>query len=140
MNGVLASLARRSILAALLGVAGCSADTKGAERAVDTFHEMLNTEQFELIYAASSDDLKKAAKREEFVALLEAIHRKLGVTKSWTKKTWNVNYHTSGTFVTLSYSTIYDQGDAVEQFVYRLQGEKALLAGYHINSTALILK
>ena len=123
-------------------VAGCSmsADTKVAERAVDTFHEMLNEGQFDAIYATASDELKKAAKREDFVALLDAVHRKLRTTKSWTKKGWTVNYHTSGTFVTLNYSTIYDGGDAAEQFVYRLQDGKALLAGYHINSNALVLK
>jgi hypothetical protein len=32
------------------------------------------------------------------------------------------------------------EADATEQFVYHLQGEKALLAGYHITSTTLILK
>jgi len=132
----------RMIFAAAAVVAGCSmsTDTKVAERAVDTFHEMLNAGQSDAIYSASGDELKKAAKREEFVALLDAIHRKLGVTKSWTKKGWNVNYHTSGTFVTLNYSTIFDGGDAAEQFVYRLKDGKALLAGYHINSTALIVK
>ena len=123
-------------------VAGCSvpADTKVAERAVDTFHEMLNDGQFDAIYAAAGDELKSAARREDFVALLEAIHRKLRITKSWTKQGWNVNYHTSGTFVTLNYSTIFDGGDAVEQFVYRLKDGKALLVGYHINSNALIVK
>ena len=132
----------RMIFAAAAVVAGCSmsTDTKVAERAVDTFHEMLNAGQSDAIYSASGDELKKAAKREELVALLDAIHRKLGVTKSWTKKGWNVNYHTSGTFVTLNYSTIFDGGDAAEQFVYRLKDGKALLAGYHINSTALIVK
>lgn len=132
----------RLILAAAIFVAGCttSVDTRVAERAVDTFHEMLNAGQFELIYAAGSDDLKRVAKREDFVALLDAVHRKLGVTKSWSKRGWSVNYHTSGTFVTLSYSTIFDEGDAGEQFVYRLQDGKALLVGYHINSTALIVK
>jgi hypothetical protein len=64
----------------------------------------------------------------------------LGKTKSAEKRGWNVNYHTSGTFVTLTYKTSYVEGEADEQFVYRLEGTVALLAGYHINSNALIVK
>jgi len=136
------NLLRRCAIAVAFIAGACtmSADTALAERAVDVFHEMLNAGQFEAIYAASADDMKKAAQREEFVALLEAVHRKLGVTKSWSKRGWNASYNTSGRFMTLAYSTIYEEGDAAEQFVYRLADGKALLAGYHINSAALILK
>jgi hypothetical protein len=133
----------RSLIATMaVTLAGCSmsADTKLAEKAVPRFHEMLDAGQFEAIYEAASEDLRKATRQDSFVALLEAIHRKLGATKSSAERTWNVNYHTSGTFVTLEYSTAYAEGDAAEQFVYRLQDGKALLAGYHINSNALILK
>ena len=42
--------------------------------------------------------------------------------------------------MTLQYATTFDGGDAAEQFVYRLGDGKALLAGYHINSLALIVK
>ena len=77
--------------------------------------------------------------REKFVAFLAAVHRKLGVMKSTKQRGWNVNYHTSGTFVTLTYATTYERGEAVEQFVYRLRAEQALLAGYHVNSEALVL-
>ena len=68
------------------------------------------------------------------------MHRKLGLTKSSMAQSWNVNYHTSGTFITLSYATTYEGGDAREQFVFRLQGAEAKLAGYHIGSDALVLK
>jgi hypothetical protein len=80
------------------------------------------------------------SKPEDFVALLEAVHRKLGELKSADKQNWNINFHTSGTFVTLTYKTSYSEGDAAEQFVYRIDGGAASLAGYHINSNALILK
>ena len=133
---------RRFIVAVAVALAGCSmsADTKLAEQAVPKFHEMLDAGQFDAIYAASSDDFKKATTRESFVPVLEAVHRKLGATRSSHLKRWDVRYYTSGIFVTLNYSTAYAEGEAFEQFVYRLQGEKALLAGYHINSNALIIK
>lgn len=116
-----------------------SADAERAEQAVTGFHQMLDAAEFETIYDASADDLKKATTREKFIAFLAAVHRKLGGTRSAKQQGWNVNYHTSGTFVTLTYATSYERGEAVEQFVYRVRAEHALLAGYHINSEALIL-
>jgi len=117
-----------------------TADTAIAEQAVPRFHEQLDAARFDAIYNESGDELKKASTQKDFVALLEAVHRKLGNTKSSGKTSWNVNYQTSGSFVTLGYKTSFDGGDAQEQFVYRLQDKAALLVGYHINSTALILK
>lgn len=130
-----------ALAAALFVVAGCSAsvDTKAAEQAVARFHQMLDAGQFEAMYAASADDLRKSAAQRDFIALLEAVHRKLGNTGAATEQKWNINYHTSGTFVTLAYSTRYAAGEAAEQFVYRMQDGQALLVGYHINSNALIL-
>jgi hypothetical protein len=128
-------------LALALALAGCtmSADTKVAEDAVPKFHEMLDAGQFDAIYDGASDEFKRAATKQDFVALLAAVHRKLGASRSSSEKGWNVNYHTSGSFVTLNYATTYAQGEAHEQFVYRLESGQALLVGYNINSNALIL-
>jgi len=131
------------VVAALVAaLCGCSmsADTATAEQAVPKFHEQLDAGHFDEIYEQAADDLKKVASQQDFVQLLEAIHRKLGDTKSADKTGWNVNYQTSGSFVTLNYKTVFAEGDAQEQFVFRLQDKAALLVGYHINSTALILK
>jgi hypothetical protein len=124
-----------------LAMAGCtmSADTKLAEDAVPKFHEMLDAGQFDEIYAGAGDELKHVATKQDFVALLAAVHRKLGASKTSTEKGWHVNIHTSGTIVTLNYATTYAQGEAGEQFVYKLDGGQALLVGYNINSNALIL-
>jgi hypothetical protein len=123
----------------LLGCSG-SADTILAERAVMQFHELLDAGRFTDIFEQSSDDLKKASTQPEFVALLEAVHRKLGNTKSAVDQAWSVNYRTSGKFITLTYKTVYSEGEAAEQFVFRIQGESAALAGYHINANALVVK
>jgi hypothetical protein len=121
---------------------GCSmsADTALAEQAVPKFHEELDAGHFDAIYDASADELKSATTQQEFVALLEAVHRKLGNTKASDESGWNVNYQTSGSFVTLGYKTTFDGGSAEEQFVFRLHDKAASLAGYHISSNALILK
>jgi hypothetical protein len=51
-----------------------------------------------------------------------------------------VNWTTSGTRVVLDYSTKFDAGDAAEQFTWKIAGNNAVLVGYNINSTALIVK
>jgi hypothetical protein len=133
---------RKLIVAIVISLTACSmsADKTVAEQAVTSFHTKLDSGQFDVIYAGSSDDLKNVTTQGKLVALLEAVHKKLGATKSSKEQSWNVNFHTSGTFITLIYATTYEAGDANEQFVYRLQGSNALLAGYHINADALILK
>lgn len=133
---------RRLLVIALAGLAGCSAgeDRRLAEQAVADFHHRLDAGQFEAMYAGSADDLHKATTQQDFVAFLGAVHRKLGKVKSATQQTWKINYQPSGTFVALSYSTSYAEGEAAEQFVYRMEDGKALLVGYHVNSNAFILK
>jgi hypothetical protein len=143
-SGPCASSAIRRLSIALLtatALGGCSAvaNTKVAEQAVATFHERLDAAEFDAIYDQSADDLKKASTRQNFVAILEAVRRKLGTSKSSDQKGWNVNYNISSSFVTLSYATVYGGGEATEVFTYRMDGEMPLLAGYHINSTALLL-
>jgi hypothetical protein len=127
---------------AVFGLAGCSSseDTKLAETAVLQFHQELDTGQFEAIYSAAGEELRDQTTLKDFTALLEAIHRKLGNLKSTETKGWNVNYNTSGAYVTLTYSSMFSEGGAAEQFIYRINRDRAVLVGYHINSAALILK
>jgi hypothetical protein len=132
---------RLIVIAAISCLAACSsgADTQLAQQAVTQFHAALDSGQSAAIYDASADDLKKVSTREKFAAFLDAVHRKLGNSKSSTQRGWGVNYQSSGTFVTLTYGTTYSEGDATEQFVYRLADDQALLVGYHITSNAFVL-
>jgi hypothetical protein len=144
VSGTIKDMTRTFFLLVVLAVtlSGCSgsADISSAERAVMKFHALLDAGRFTEIFEQSSDDLKKASPQSEFVALLEAVHRKLGDTKSAVDQAWNVNHHTSGTFITLTYKTVYSEGEADEQFVFRMQGDSAALVRYHINANALIVK
>ena len=126
----------------LLALAGCSmsADTAVAEQEVPRFHQQLDAAQFVDIYQACADEMKKATSEKNFIAFLEAVHRKLGLTKTSERQGWHVNYTTTGAFVTLVYKTKFAEGEASEQFVYRLDGKVAKLVGYNVNSNAFILK
>jgi len=128
------------LVAITAGACSMSADTSLAEKQVPQFHALLDEGRTAEIYAQASEDLKKVATETDFVALLDAVHRKLGPVQKAERQTWSINYHTSGTFATLVYRIQYAGGEATETFVYRIRDGAGLLAGYHINSNALITK
>ncbi len=133
----------RKIVAALAltFLAGCTAgrDVPSAEAGIAAFHHQLDAQAFDAIYAGSAPDMKTGTSQASFVQLLSAIHRKLGSFQSGSAAGWNDNVTTSGHFVTVTYAAKYAGGAADETFVYRLDGDHAVLAGYHVNSTALIV-
>lgn len=136
------SVNRLSIALLVVLMAGCSiSDDVGlAEKQVAQFHQQLDAGQVQQIYAESAEPMRKATSEQDMAALLAAVHRKLGMVKSSTRGAWSVHAGTSGTYVSLSYSTHFSGGDATERFDYQIDTGKALLAGYHINSNALIEK
>lgn len=135
---LLAGLATASAL--LLSACSMQADRQLAEAAIPAFHQQLDAGRFDAIYDVAADDLKRAAPRSDFTRFLAAVHRKLGVTQSSVPRGWQINVQTSGTYVTLTVATVFAGGAAQERFVYRLQDKQARLAGYNINSNALILQ
>ncbi len=130
-----------ALLSAMSALAGCSLgqDLPAANAAVGVFHQKLNAQDFAAMYAAASPDLRNSWNYSDFVQLLSAIHRKLGNFQSGGARTWNDNVNTSGHFVSIAFSAKYERGAADESFVYRIDGAKAALAGYHISSNALIV-
>ena len=59
--------------------AKCGSD---AEREVEAFHRQLDAGNFVDVYAATDPDLKKATTEQDFVAKLDAVHRKLGTVRA----------------------------------------------------------
>jgi hypothetical protein len=135
---------RKTAIAALAlaaQAAACSPmqDMHAADGEIATFHQKLDAQDFAGIYGASAPEMKGASTQDSLVRLLAAIHRKLGNFRSGKDVGWRDNVNTSGHYLSISYSATYDRGAATEDFVYRIDGAKALLAGYHISSDALIL-
>lgn len=135
--------ARFFLLVALASLlAGCSFDTNtdAAEAEIPRFHQALDAGRHAELYDAAGAELKSVAKREDFLALLGAVHRKLGNVKSTKRTAWNVNATLSGSLITLAYETEFAEGKATETFVYRMDDKRAVLMGYNIASLALIIK
>jgi hypothetical protein len=135
MRRILAGLACLGVLAA------CSpaADMPLGEAGITDFHQKLNAQDFDGIYGVTSSEFKGASSRAEFVPLLAAIHRKLGAFQSGSLVGWNDSMMTSGHMLTINYAAKYERGSANEGFVFHIEGGKAVLAGYHVTSNALIV-
>lgn len=135
--------ARLLILGALLlTINGCSL-TKGkgiAEAAVVEFHNQFNAGKYHEIYQQSDEGFKKSATEDEFTAVLEALHRKLGKVNQAHSSGWGVNTTMAGTMATLSYDVDFSEGKGNEQFVFHISGDKAYLYHYNVTSPLLITK
>lgn len=121
-------------------LAACSGtqSVKVAEQGVGQFHNELNAGRYAQLYDQSASEMKSATKREDFIAFVRGGHRKLGAFESGKQVGWNVNYTPTGQFVTLTYDSQYQRGPAQEQFVFRVSDDRAILAGYRVNSTVFV--
>jgi hypothetical protein len=131
------------IFLVLAGLSSCgsSESLKNSTKSVELFHSQLNSEQYQNIYAAADEGLQKTTTEGDFVAFLQAVHKKLGNVQTSQRSNFQVGVSTGqGTTVTLVYQTSFEQGSGTEQFLWHMRGNQPVLLGYHINSNALILK
>jgi hypothetical protein len=110
-----------------------------AQAAINRFHELLATKNFDQIYAETSKNLKNNTTLDNFTKLLAAIDRKLGTFKAGENKSWSINYGTGGTLVTIGIQAQYEKGSAFETFSFVIEDGKAMLNGYNIQSQELLV-
>jgi hypothetical protein len=124
----------------LLAAAACNPakNLQTGDTAVTTFHQQYNQQQFAAIYAGSDAALKEASPEPDFTRFIAAVRRKLGAERTAKRTGWNVQAATGGSFVTLTYDTQFEKGDAAETFRLRISGGKAQIMGYNITSPALV--
>jgi len=119
---------------------GCSpaSDIALAQQQVPRFHAMFNQGRTLDLYLQGSEDLRALTSQEQFVGLLDAIRQGYGAVKSTEQATSEMNYRSdgdfSGAFVTLLHNTTFADGAAIETFVFRIEDDAALLAGYHFTA------
>ena len=137
---------RRTLLLSLAGLAfipSCKDMSKGkslADSKIVGFHKQFNDLKFKELYSSSHSGLKNAATEEEFVKLLEAVHRKLGKQVKSTDAGWRVNTHNFKTSVVVTQTTEFEQGKGTETFTFAVSDGVCTLLGYHINSQDMMTK
>ena len=125
-----------------LALAACSVffDTAPAEQEVERFHRLLDEQSYDKLYSDTGDEFKAATKRDEFIAFVEAVHRKLGDVRESHKQGTHRTGGTGGTFVTLTYKTTFAEGPAQESFRFRMKDGRAVLLSYNVSSTLLVTR
>src|ERR1051325_10344478 len=119
----------------ILAFSGCGLkkDTKAAEAEIDRFHQHWNADEFKAIYDESHANFRNKS-AEDTVSTFARVKGVWGQFKSATKRSWGFNTNNGATDVKLKYDSTYDRGLAVEAFVYRMTGGKAMLTSYEIMS------
>jgi hypothetical protein len=130
------------VLGLAMIMAGCTGMFKGkkaGEQAIAEFHRLYNEGKVAGIYATSDAKFKKATTEKQFLELMGAIQKKLGKVTASTNAGFNVNTFNLTTRVVLNQKTTFEQGSGTEVFTFEMNGDKAVLVGYHVNSNELIL-
>jgi hypothetical protein len=123
-------------LTLVLGLSGCGLkqNTKAAEAEVDRFHQRWNADEFKAIYDEAHANFRNTQSADVTIGTLEGVKRNYGAFKSTTRRSWGFSSDNGVTNVKLKYDSAYENGSAVEAFVYRMSGDKALLVSYDIMS------
>lgn len=119
---------------------GCSTMMKGkeaAEPSVAKFHQQFNDKQFAMVYADSSSQLKEAVAEKDWVAMLETVYGRMGAFKKAEATDWSLNTVTLGTVLKIKYDSEFAQARGTEEFTFLIEGDKASLVGYSVESDAL---
>jgi len=69
-----------------------------------------------------------------------AVQRKLGKVTSTSNAGWTVNSYNLTTTVLMTQKTVFEKGEGTESITFEMDGEKAVLLGYNIQSMDLITK
>ena len=124
----------------LFFLAGCGLkkNQQQAAAAIAEYHKHFNEGAADVIYDGSSTEFKKAMTREKFTHLMQTLSTKLGTHVSSEEPGVFVNWTTNGTFVKATCESKFSKADASETFQFKKHGEKMLLVGFNVNSSALL--
>jgi hypothetical protein len=123
-----------AVLALSLISCGLSKNTKQAEAQVDRFHQHWNEGDFQAVFNEAHMNFRAAQSASDLLTTMLAVKKNYGELKSSKRRSWGFNKNNGVTDIKLSYDSAYDRGSAVEEFVYRMTGDRALLLSYDIAS------
>jgi hypothetical protein len=125
---------------AILVCASCSGfrTVKTGKAAISHFHEQFNAGLSDDIYRDASQEYQGSATAELHRKIIEGVREKMGSAGQFEVTNWRVDFLTGGRLVALQCKTTFANGEATESFQWRIEGTKAMLLGWHINSPLLI--
>lgn len=119
------------------GCAGFKAASDAAERAVGEIHAQYNEGKFVDIQKAVHAKFPLGRSEENLPELMQKMKTKLGKVTGTSNAGVNIKTVNSTTTVTRQQKTKFERGTANETFTFQMEGDKALLTGYQIESAQL---
>ena len=125
-----------SLAVCLFAITGCglSKSTKASDAEVDRFHQRWNANEFQAVYDDAHMQFRAVQPVERMTAILQSVKKNYGNFKSGKKRSWGFSSDKGITDIRLSYDSAFDHGAAVEEFVFRMTGDRPLLLSYDIAS------
>lgn len=122
---------------ALLLTVGCSAETNRdvAAGAVEKFHSQLNDELYQLIYLQADKEFKGNEAAQ--TAYLKLVRDTMGKVTEATPGASSAHNLQDEAQITLAYATEFEQGRALETFVFRVKDKQARLMHYECGGPGL---
>jgi hypothetical protein len=119
---------------------GMKAAATLSDDAVRRFHSQLNSQAYDDIVNDADDAFQKSESHDNIVKFLTGVHTKLGASQNSTRTNVFVNATTKGTFIKVTYSSTYEQGNAVETFTWIKANGGLKLVQYNINSNVFVTR
>jgi hypothetical protein len=124
----------------LLAACGVKESYNASEAEVQAFHQQLSAGQHEKIWLQAAPEFRKGTDKAKFIALMEAIERKLGKVVETERTNWSANNTNGVSTVTMTYKTAFEHGSGTEKLVYLwVTDERLALLNYSINSTDMMV-
>jgi hypothetical protein len=123
----------------VLGATGCTGSgvsPQAADVATQDFRQHYERKEFNQLYAGAAPEFRAGASEALFVELMKNISQKLGSWQS-ARPLGNTKVAGAGDKVVFQFKSQFSNGEATENFVWRNEGGKPILVGYHINSRTL---
>jgi hypothetical protein len=128
-TGIL-SLSFALILAVLLTACAAHKHEKLALEAIEQFHSRFNDSKFLEIFEDSTQEVKAAMSREEFLESMNAMRE--GQGRVLQSRQFAMDYQSGPDTVKIKLlmSVTFERGEAKEEFVIQISENRAQLAGY----------
>ena len=84
-------------------------------------------------------EFREVTSREQFDDLVAVLQARLGAIESSSREGFNVNTNTGGTVTVVQMLTQFEQGQGLETYTFRGNGDDMQLIGWHVNSDRLTL-
>lgn len=134
-------LTRFTVLLLALGLAACNPmeNLEEATDQIDRFQTHFSFGEIDEMYKMVGREFRDTTSRDDFDEMVALISNRLGTVESTQRQSFNVNTTPMGTATVIVMQTDFEQGQGVETYTFRGNGQDMALIGWHVNSDRLLI-